>query len=167
MSEAAVAAIVFDKTKEKFLLVQRRDVPVWVLPGGGVDPGEVPEDAVVREVQEESGVEARIVRKVARYTPVGRLACETHLFECEYVSGQPGASDETLAADFFSLDAYPPPVFDVHRNWILDALANKAELIEKPVQGLGPMMILKMMVKHPVLSARYLLSRIGLTWNTQ
>lgn len=28
---------------------------LWILPGGGVDPGERPEDAVVREVWEESG----------------------------------------------------------------------------------------------------------------
>lgn len=167
MSDSAVAAVVFDKSREKFLLVKRRDVPIWVLPGGGVDPGELPEDAAVREVQEESGVEVRIVRKVARYTPVGQFACETHLFECEYVSGQPGPSDETLGAEFYSLDAYPPPVFEVHRNWVLDALADNMELIEKPVQGLGFFAIVRMVLKHPILSGRFLLSKIGLRWNTK
>ncbi len=43
------AAVVFDDEKRNVLLVKRRDVPVWVLPGGGIDPGESPEDAAVRE----------------------------------------------------------------------------------------------------------------------
>lgn len=40
---------------QKLLLVKRRDVPVWVFPGGGIEKGETPERAVVREVFEESG----------------------------------------------------------------------------------------------------------------
>jgi len=35
------------------------------VPGGTVDPGEPPDDAVLREVAEESGLAARIVRKLA------------------------------------------------------------------------------------------------------
>ncbi|MGV8846144.1 NUDIX hydrolase [Tessaracoccus sp.] len=34
----------------------------WALPGGGVDPGESPSDAVLREVYEESGQEIAITR---------------------------------------------------------------------------------------------------------
>jgi len=32
----------------------------WTLPGGGLEPGEEPEDAVVREVEEETGYTVRL-----------------------------------------------------------------------------------------------------------
>ncbi|WP_433861922.1 NUDIX hydrolase [Streptomyces sp. L7] len=51
----------------------------WTLPGGGIEPGEDPLDAVVREIAEETGFEARaeallgidskIVPAEARFVP--------------------------------------------------------------------------------------------------
>lgn len=44
------------------------DVSLWVAPGGRCDPGELPETAVIREVEEEIGVtDARIVRELGEY----------------------------------------------------------------------------------------------------
>lgn len=53
-----VGAIVFDEAG-RILLVQRGHEPakgLWSLPGGRVEPGETPVDAVVREVAEETGL---------------------------------------------------------------------------------------------------------------
>jgi ADP-ribose pyrophosphatase YjhB (NUDIX family) len=46
------------------LLVRQRmsDTRAWSLPGGTVDPGETLSEAVVREVQEETGVEVEVER---------------------------------------------------------------------------------------------------------
>jgi TDG/mug DNA glycosylase family protein len=53
----AARAVVLDPD-DRVLLV-RFDWPdrmVWALPGGGIDPGEAPEQAIIRELAEESGL---------------------------------------------------------------------------------------------------------------
>jgi TDG/mug DNA glycosylase family protein len=53
----AVRALVLDPA-DRVLLVrfERPDKTVWAPPGGGIDPGETPEEAIVRELAEECGL---------------------------------------------------------------------------------------------------------------
>jgi 8-oxo-dGTP diphosphatase len=57
------------------LLAARRSAPPelagrWELPGGKVEPRELPEDALVRELREELGVEAEVVERVPGEWPL-------------------------------------------------------------------------------------------------
>lgn len=57
-----VAAYAVVERRGKILLThwRRGRLHGWTLPGGGLDAGEDPRDAVTREVMEETGLEARV-----------------------------------------------------------------------------------------------------------
>lgn len=57
----AVAALVLDD-QDRVLLAYHRDDEAWLLPGGSVQTGESLHEAVVREVEEETGISARPIQ---------------------------------------------------------------------------------------------------------
>jgi ADP-ribose pyrophosphatase YjhB (NUDIX family) len=46
---------------ERVLLLFHAKLAMWLPPGGHVEPNELPDDAAVREVREETGVDAELV----------------------------------------------------------------------------------------------------------
>lgn len=49
-----------DGVREFLVVTSSKNPAHWVLPKGHIDPGETPEETSVREVREESGVNARL-----------------------------------------------------------------------------------------------------------
>lgn len=78
--------------KDKKLLVIRRSKPngrkYTVIPGGRLESGETPEDAVLREVEEETTLIINNPRLVFIEGPKGSFWGTQHIFLCDYVSGE-------------------------------------------------------------------------------
>lgn len=107
-----VRGIVF-KDGGVLLVREMADGGRWTLPGGWVDVGESPREAVVREVHEESGYETRPVKLLAVYDKRkhGHPPDLIHIYKlfilCELIGGEASQSIETQGAAFFREDDIP------------------------------------------------------------
>ena len=70
----AYAVLVDDRQRILLALWNEGLTPAWTVPGGGVEEGETPEEAAVREVREETGYDVELVRLLGedRFTVAAR-----------------------------------------------------------------------------------------------
>lgn len=160
----AVTALIFNAQNE-LLLIKRRDVAIWTLPGGGVEPHESSEEAALRESLEETGCNVHIIRKVANYTPINRLGTYTTTFVCSLRSGAPKTGTETAAIAFFPLDRLPTPLFHIHLEMLQDALKNDPETLELKLTSVTWFKFALYLLQHPIRTIRFLLSQAGIPFN--
>ena len=106
----SVTGLVFDCDDRRVLLVRHSNGGVWVPPGGAIDPDEAPQDAVVREVWEETGLLVEPTRLCGvfggpefrvKYANGDEVAYVMAVFECRRLSGELRADQkETLEARY-------------------------------------------------------------------
>ncbi len=123
----AVDAIIQVFDGERFrgvVLIERKYPPYgFALPGGFVEYGESAEEAVVREVKEETGLEVKNVRQFHVYSDPSRDPRRHTLsvvFTCE-AEGEPIGRDDARRAYVFKLEELPldKMAFD-HKKILLD-----------------------------------------------
>lgn len=124
----SVSALIFEGAC--VLLAHRRAIDWWNLPGGAVDPGETLDEALRREVREETGLEIEVGHLVGVYSKP--LKQEIVLsFRCQVKSGTPGPSsdDDIDESRYFALTNLPARTLPKHRQRIMDALLNQERTI--------------------------------------
>ncbi len=111
----------------KILLIKRKNPPfkdIWALPGGFVEYNEKTEDAVVREIFEETGLKTKVKSLLGVYSDPSRDP-RGHTVSVVYVlvSGDEKvvAGDDASLAKFFNVDDLPELAFD-HKVIINDAV---------------------------------------------
>jgi ADP-ribose pyrophosphatase YjhB (NUDIX family) len=112
------------------LLVRRGKAPLlgrWVVPGGTVELGETLEEALVREIAEETGLQVEPVEILTVFDRIdregGRVAYHYVIvdFLCRWRSGEARAASDALAVAWVrpgELDGYdlPPKALEVVRD---------------------------------------------------
>jgi len=93
-----VVARTVNGEREYLLVGARRSPREWVLPKGHIERGETPEEAAVREVQEEAGVRAAVVARAAESEyAVGKERVRVVFFLMRYQGEASRQEDRALA----------------------------------------------------------------------
>ncbi len=125
-----VAAVILDNKNR--LLLQDKANEAWSLPAGMIEPGESPKEAIIREVQEETGLLVSISKvlglfggKDFRYEyPNGDLVeYQITLFKCTIEDNTGKVTDaETVSTQYFHKQEMPELVLPYPLEVLFDEL---------------------------------------------
>lgn len=127
-------AIVIDEGRLLLMHRWRPEKEYFVFPGGGVEPGESVEDAVIREICEEATLEIKIGKLLYRH--IYDDDTEQYFYLCSRISGEPQLGDGpefrnpnpdnrfnpewVPAEDLSRLLVYPLEI----RDWLIEDIKN-------------------------------------------
>jgi ADP-ribose pyrophosphatase YjhB (NUDIX family) len=117
--KVAVGAAV-GNDKGELLLVKRADSGVWLYPTGWADVGYSAAEVVVKEVLEETGIEAEVVRLIAVLDGLRlgftRVPLYSLVFHCRAIGGELAAHPlECADVGWFAPDNLPHPLVGAER----------------------------------------------------
>jgi ADP-ribose pyrophosphatase YjhB (NUDIX family) len=114
----AVAVLV---VQNGMIVLQRRTIDPglgrWTFPSGFVERGERVEDAAVREVREEVGLEIRLTQLLGLYSAAGHSVVLV-VYVAEPIGGQLAAGDKVDSVGLFSASELPDLAFEHDREII-------------------------------------------------
>ncbi|MGH2582453.1 MAG: NUDIX hydrolase [Anaerolineales bacterium] len=140
MFKVGAFAVIFDE--DRVLLCHRRDYDLWNLPGGAVEDGESPWDAVVRETAEETGlkVEVNSLSGVYFKPEVNEILLT---FVCMVAGGQMGVSEEVDEFGYFPIEQLPSNMSLKQAERIRDSATGNQAPVLKEQTGPSSIVLLK------------------------
>ncbi len=125
----SVAAFVING-KDEILLIKRGIDPSkgkWALSSGFIESGETPEQAVIRELKEETGLNGRVRQMLGVHIEPTKIYGDVLLvgYDIEVTGGKMKAGSDTTEAKFFPKNKLPEIPFLSHRVIINQGLNNR------------------------------------------
>ena len=113
----AVDAVIYDFYRNGFIIIERQYSPYgFALPGGFVDIGETTEEAIIREVKEETNLDCEIKNLIGVYSEPNRDP-RYHIISVAYnldiIDGELKAKDDAKS------------VRAIHTNELLSGISDK------------------------------------------
>jgi 8-oxo-dGTP diphosphatase len=127
-----VVSVIVANQKRELLLVKRAREPakdMWCFPIGFAESGESIEDAALRELKEEAGIDGKILELVDVYSESNEIYGGVLVvsFEAERVSGTEIAGDDAIDFDYFPLANLPKLAFPSQKRALKKFLALKKD----------------------------------------
>ena len=123
----------------RILLIRRRDNGRWAMPAGSQELGESILDCLKREVKEETGLDVLSATPIAIYSNLSIVTAYDDPYQLllveflvdEWSASPVTATDETVAACFFHMDAPPKELADHYDEVLEDLRSYDGQLILK------------------------------------
>jgi 8-oxo-dGTP pyrophosphatase MutT (NUDIX family) len=130
-------AVVLSQDRKKVLLLRREIFILWDLPGGGIEKGEEPAHAAVRECREETGYIIELDGAVGKYlhqSVYGTGDQLTYAFRGHVVGGTPKRIGlEITQLRWCNVANLPRGLESLHRQIIIDAIADSQTIVERRI----------------------------------
>lgn len=125
----SLTGVVFDSSR-RVLAIQRDDDHRWVPPGGVLELDETPEQGVVREVHEETGLIVKPETIVGVYKNM-RLGVVSIAFRCHVTSGDLHTSDEARRVAWLTIDQAREMMPEARFTRVADALRHDGPFVRE------------------------------------
>ncbi|MCF7834687.1 NUDIX hydrolase [Candidatus Gracilibacteria bacterium] len=141
MASMGAFAIILNE-KNQVLLCHRNDYDLWNLPGGKVEMGESPWEAVIREVKEETGYDAEISEFMGLYYKPEKDDL-VFQFVCKIIGGKITLNEEADKIKYFDRNKIPNNTSSKQVERINDYFIKDRSTIMKKQLGPGTIDLMK------------------------
>jgi len=124
-----VFAAIFDQCNHILCVKRAYGNQQWTLPGGKMEPGEAPDDALVREVEEETGFVIRVTHLIGIYATPAKDDLVLYFRADPLRRGCWQSNGEIAQVEFFAQESLPHPLSSKARVRIHDAFERQTGVL--------------------------------------